>query len=490
LNGLAAKARLAIFWTASFNLYRELFDFAVTLVLVRLLTPQAYGEFGLVMSVLAFVNVFSLQSFVAHTLQLREDRDVDYQLHFTAGGAVQVALFAVTHLLAIAIRGWPPYRPIAPLLHVSAFVFLLQWPADLRAKMLERALDWRRLRLLLALGVLLGGVLSVSLALGGAGVYALVLAPFPKHLVFAADLFLVNRWRPTWKWHAASYAPAWRFGLARLASAGLGVGKRLLESAIFVRIAGFAEFGLYGRALGLGQTVCLMPATQLTYSIYPVLTKVPMRSDQFRTMSALLLRAVAWAAIPFAIALSTLAEPAVRVAFGARWVACAPLVPWTMGAIGAAALLHVASTLLLAGARQQWCVALDAWTVVGTVFCLLVFLPGGAAAYLRGLFAVHAAGAIAGLAALRADRAIDLGGIRSGLVPPALASLFAFTLCEAARHLASIDTNGVALAFAYGAGFLAAYLAFLRICFGPPLHEMLRHFPMGPQLTTLLRFST
>ena len=73
------KARVAIAWNAGFSLFRDLLQFAVTVMLVRLLTPESYGQFGLVTTIIGFLNVLSLENFIAHTLQVRRDEDVHYQ---------------------------------------------------------------------------------------------------------------------------------------------------------------------------------------------------------------------------------------------------------------------------------------------------------------------------------------------------------------------------------------------------------------------------
>jgi len=85
VRGLAEKLRSAVVWNVSFNLLRDVLQFATMLVLVRLLEPEAYGQFALVTSVVSFVAVLSMNQFVAYTLQVGEGEDPRYQEQFTAG---------------------------------------------------------------------------------------------------------------------------------------------------------------------------------------------------------------------------------------------------------------------------------------------------------------------------------------------------------------------------------------------------------------------
>ena len=147
MNNLGQKARSAVLWNTGFNLFRDLLQFGTMLVLVRLLEPAAYGQFGLVTSVIGFISIFSFNNFIAHTLQVRDEADVHYQDHFTAGAVMAGTMFLVTNLVAFALRWFESYAPVAMLVHVMSVTLLLEWPCELRRKMLERQFDWRRMQI-------------------------------------------------------------------------------------------------------------------------------------------------------------------------------------------------------------------------------------------------------------------------------------------------------------------------------------------------------
>jgi O-antigen/teichoic acid export membrane protein len=73
MMGLGQKARAAVVWNAGFNIFRDLVQFVVMLVLVRALAPTAYGEFGFVTSIIGFISVFAFNNFIGYTLQVKND---------------------------------------------------------------------------------------------------------------------------------------------------------------------------------------------------------------------------------------------------------------------------------------------------------------------------------------------------------------------------------------------------------------------------------
>ena len=317
-------------WIAGISVLRDGLQFGVMLVLVRLLDARAYGEFSLVSSIVGLLTVLSFHSFLEHTLQARPGDTVDYQAHFTFGGFAQLAAVIALNVVAIVLRQFPAYAAVAPVLSVMSIVFVLDWAAELRVKMLERELNWSRLRLLEAAGILVNALTAIALALGGAGVYALLVPGMAALLPFVYDLFFVMRWRPSWTFNWRAFQPAWRYGLTRMASGVTARGQQVLESCVMAGVLGLPGLGVYGRAIGLASFACLKLTSVMTLTLFPMVTRFLPNSREFQRAGGLVLRAAAWTSIPAAAVLGVVAGPLVRILYGTRWLAAVPLLPWAL----------------------------------------------------------------------------------------------------------------------------------------------------------------
>jgi O-antigen/teichoic acid export membrane protein len=324
---LPERARLAVVWTTGLNLFRDIVQFGVMLVMVRRLPHEAYGQFGLVNTILGFMMVFSSREFIAHTLVIREDADLNYGEQFLAGCVVQTTLCLGCNAVALALWRSPAYAPVAPLLHAMSPIFLLDLPSELRVRMLERALEWRRLRTIEAAGVTGAAALTLVLGLAGAGVYALLIPSFVVPTAFAIDLFLVAGWRPTWRWRPERYRASRRFGTQRVLSVSFVSASNLVESTILARSVGYAVLGVFGRAVGMATLLCGRASSLLMASLYPVLARIPPRSESYQRVSGLVLRVVVWFVVPAAALGSLLGSDLVRTLYGSRWLSVIPLVP-------------------------------------------------------------------------------------------------------------------------------------------------------------------
>lgn len=486
MSNFGQKARSAVVWNTGFNLFRDLLQFGTMLVLVRLLAPEAYGQFGLVTSVIGFLSIFSFNNFIAHTIQVRDEADVHYQDHFTAGAVMAGTMFVVTNLVAVALRWFESYAAVATLVHVMSLTLLLEWPCELRRKMLERQFDWKRLRLLHACGLLASAVLAVGLAAAGAGVYALLIPGMTVTLPFIYDLFVRQRWRPDWTWSWANYRAAWHFGLKRIGSGAAGTGRLLVESAALVGVLGYAPLGVLNRAVGLAGMFCTKFASQLMYATYPILTRLNPNPENIARVNGLVLRIVAWVAIPMAAVLSVLATPVVHTVYGRQWLEVIPLLPWTMLGGVLMALAHTSNRLLLAQQQPTRCLFADLLVLMGTVAALWLVLGQGIKAYLLGLAAVQLIVLALISVWLCRLRALRLAGLAQAVLPPLVAAGMAWGVCELGSAVAHSDVSRFGAAVIYGISFGLIYVAVLRVCFGRMTADLVHYFPARSLLGRIL----
>lgn len=489
MTDLATKARTAVAWTAGLNILRDIVQFVQMLIVVRILPPEVYGQFGLTTTIFSFMVVFSAREFISHTVLERDEQAVNYQEQFTAGCVIQGTLFLIANAIAISFRWFPTYAPIQPLLHLTSFLFLVDLPSELRTRMLERQMNWRRLRSVEAIGILTGTALTIALALAGAGAYALVLPLFAMPLSFAVDLLLVERWHPTFAWHPERYRASRAFGMNRVASLSIVSGSNLLEGSILARSVGYAMLGLFGRAIGISTLFCQRLSTLLMSAVYPLLARIDPESGAYQRVGALLLRVVCWLTIPIAVGISFLRSDVVSVLYGNRWTSVIPFIPFAMVIGVLTAAVQPAYGLLLARQHARQCFYADVWRLVGMAAGLLLAVPFGIRVYLAALVLVHTVSLSMLLVSLMRTSAIRISGIAGAFAPALAASTVSLLAAESARAVALADVPPLVRLAVYIPVFAATYLLVLRMLFAPLLREVVGYLPRAGQVHRLLGFA-
>lgn len=488
MSNFASKARSAVIWGAGFSLFRDCVQFCTMLALVRLLPQEAYGQFGFVTSVIGFIGMFAVSNFLAYSIQVKDTEDPSFQDHFTAGAFLNTAMCLVTNIVAIALYWSTTWREVAPFLHLMSIQFLLLWPSELRRRMIERNLDWKRLRSLHALGLVLSAVLALAMAWMGMGSYALLVPGLVVNFPFIYDLFVVKRWFPNWSWSWGRYKPAFQFGMARTGSGLLHHSRILLVSSTVVGIIGFAGLGVLNRSIGLADLFCIKVSFQLVSSIYPILTRIGESNSNVARVNSLVIQVAAWIVIPIALSLAMLASQVVLVVYGNSWVEVIPLLPYAMAG-GVMSVFNVTGYhLLLARKKERYCMMGDALGLIGIGISLWLALPHGMIAYLVGAILTEFLCASFILYHLWSADGLSIQDLARGVLPAVISATVAILMVTIAFTQFRLSrSDSFILAFSWGGSFFAIYALILRLFFKRRIEVLLPYIPMEVIFRRVLR---
>lgn len=476
--------RSGIVWTAGLNFLSDALQFATTAVLARLLEPAAYGQFALVTAAVTWLSVLSFRSFIEFALQEPDGATVDFGSYFAAGGILQVSLTLVLLGIAALLRSSESYRPAAPLFAVMSSYFLLDWFAELRVKMLERALDWNRLGKLRAAGLLLNASSAIVLALSGAGTYALLLPGLIALLPLVADLLIGARWRPTIHVRWSNLGPAIRFGFARIGSGLAFTSRQLVESSVLASRAGFTAAGFYGRATGFANLFCWRLPSVFTLMLRPVLARVD-ATNRYHHAAGLVLRGVLWMVIPASALCAILADPMIRIVYGEKWLPALNLLPYALAASSAAALVQTGNILLLGLSESRRCFTADLAVLLGSLASAAFIYFGRPDAYLAAIASVQIAvfgqqlSWLTGRGALRWEQVI-------GTVGPCVTATFGALVIAQPLFDALGGQSPAIRVFVYAPVYGLVYLFLLRTLNAAPLRELAGYFPGRAYLERVL----
>lgn len=478
MSSLGSKAKSSVLWNTGFNLFRDVLQFLVMIILVRMIAPSTYGEFALVTSIIGFIHVFSFNTFIQHALQVRDDSKIDYQHHFTFGFFLQTFMFVITNLVAFLMEFFHVYSTVAVYLHVLSIIFFLELFSELRRMELQRDLDWKRMRILHGIGLLIGSALAIALAYAGVGIYALIIPGFLSNVPFIYEMLVIQKWRPTWQWKSEAYKDTISFSKNRIISGLMTTGKPLIENSLFVSILGYAQLGFYNRAIGLATLLVNKFAMQLTFSIYPILTKVEPYTDQFRRISGLIILFVVWIITPITYIVFTMSSDLVLILYGDKWLEVIAFLAPAAILMALGAIKHVLYSLLLSSHQEKLCTYFDVVMLVGTVVLLLFILPTGVLNYLYSQVLLLLGGTLFLVSVSLYLKILEAKSIYLAIFPPLLALVFSYIFLEYVISFEKIviDNNIIRLLL-YSILFSVLYLGILRVFFSKSLYTIVSYLP-------------
>lgn len=488
-SDLRASARSGLLWGVGFTLVRDVLQFLTMIILVRLLSPEIYGQQALAQTIIGFIAVASLKTLWQYPLQARDPDAFDWDTHFSVGAVLNAAIFALTVFIGLVLASIGDLRTIGFVVLVMSPVFLVEIWGTYQLCWLQARHNWKRLRLLLLVGSLIAAGVGVGLAWAGAGVFALAAMPMFLAIPLAADLMLSSEQKPIFSLSLLKrYTDGFRFGLNRAVSSVAYAGRSLAESSALSMFFGFATLGSFNRAIGLAQITSGRIGPVAVQTLYPVLTRAEAATDRFRRFATLLFQGVTWVSAPAAAFLAIESGALVRLLYGHRWDSVIPLLALA-GLLGA--LRSVSATLnqtMLANLQTTACMRVDIAAVVAGLAAIGLAVPFGPSAYLITLAACE----------LVILAAIVVLGARGGAVSPrallgvAAPCLAATTLAAAlAMALPAIDLDATWHVLtlhlgAHAAVFSIVYLAAVWILAPASTSALLDMLPVPSPLRSVM----
>lgn len=495
-KNLRKSAGAGLIWGVGFTLARDVVQFLAMIVMVRLLSPEIYGQAALGQAIVAFIAVFSLKTLGVYALQVRDPDGFDWDTHFSVGAWINLLSFAIANAVALGlyIFGDADARATAGVVALMSLIFPIEIISTYYFVWLQAYHSWARMRLLLIVGAIAASAGGVFLALCGAGVFALVATNLLASLPITLDFLLFAKQRPKLiRPRFSQYREAIKFWLNRIASASLSSGVSVSEQSFLTSSFGFASLGTYTRANGLAQLTAGRIGPVVIQTLYPVLTRADAQSERFRRFSATLLQGVMWASIPAAAFLALEASPFVELLYGSNWRSVAPLLPWAAALMVLRGFNTTLYQVMLANLQQSVCIVLDVISSIAAFVIIFVAIPYGIVTFLAASI-VQTLSAIA-LASFAAARGGAIDGSR--LLGSAVSCAAATTLALATLLVIPLPRSAHAdvwillpTLFLDAAIFGLIYLLALRVLDKNGVASLLDALPLPQRLRRMVCIAT
>lgn len=367
---------------------KVLLQLATVVVLVRLLPPAAFGLIAMVAAlsaVLEFVKELGLSAATIRETDITHAQvSALFWINAAAGALIALLLFLAAPL-------------IADFYHEPAVTAVTRWLAlsFLMSGLTVQhwALLRRQMRFTATICVDIGGDLAgltaaVILALSGVGYWALVAQRLVVPTIALIGSWSLCRWRPAWPRSAAGVHELFAFGLSVTGvniTAAIG---RSIDQILIGWAWGADVLGLYERAAKL----LLTPINNLAVPLYavgmPTLSRIAHQDARYRRAFNELFENLAMVVLPSAVVLAATADWAVRILFGARWSAAAPLVAWFAASAAFVPLIQTAGLLYLSQNRPYEMLRAGLVDLALCVLAVVAGLHAGATAVAAALAAV------------------------------------------------------------------------------------------------------
>ncbi len=299
-------------------------QFVFGIILARLLFPEQFGLIGMLTIFIAVGQAFLDSGFGAALVQKRDATPTDvcsiFYFNIAAGAAVASLLF----LTAPWIAGFYEQPVLVPLIRVLSLTVVINSFGLIHSITLTRDINFKTQAVTSIIGSLLSGVIGITMAATGFGVWSLATQQISNTFFRTVFLWLLNPWRPGLTFRCESLREMFGFGSRLMVSGLLNQIFDNIYLLVIGKLFSATDLGLFTRAKSLAdipsQTLSGMVA-QVTFPVFSTIQDDPARLKRGMKKALTVLVMVNF---PIMIGLSAAARPLVLVLLTERWAESVP----------------------------------------------------------------------------------------------------------------------------------------------------------------------
>ncbi len=387
-DSLRSKTIDALSWSFLESVGLRGVRFVLGVVLARLLLPEQFGLIGMLTIFMAVAQTFLDSGFGAALIQKREVTPTDTCSIFYFNIVVGLAAAGLLCLIAPWIAAFYNQPILTPLTRALSLTIVINSFGLIQGAILDKQINLKTQTKISLIASIISGVVGVTLAAVGFGVWSLVVQEISKTMLRTACLWFLKSWRPALMFSLKSLREMFSFGSRLLASGLLNQIFENIYLLVIGKLFSANALGFFIRAKTFGELPSETLSSMVGRVTFPVFSTIQDDPARLQRGMRKALTTLVLLNFPMMIGLAVVARPLVLVLITEKWTECIPYIQ-LLSFLGLLYPLHVINlTLLQALGRSDLFLRLEIIKKVLVVINIAITWRWGISAMIYGMIAM------------------------------------------------------------------------------------------------------
>lgn len=371
-------------------------SFAVSVVLARLLGPQAYGTVALVLVFIEILNIFTDSGFSTALIQKKDADDLDFSSVFVFNIFICVVLYSTIWFSAPFIERYFAVEGIGKYIRVLGLIIPVDGIKTIQMAYVSRNLDFRQFFKATLSGTIISGIAGIYMAFKGFGVWALIAQNLINEVVDTSMLWISVKWKPSLKFSLARLKGLFSYGWKILFSTLINVSYGNIRQLIIGKVYTTEDLSYYAKGDSIPNR--FVNATNIAASsvLLPSMSQEQDNPEAVREIASRFVSTGSYVLMPLMIGLAVCARPVITLLLSDEWIMCVPYMQMFC-LMYAFSFVHSANqTAIKSMGRSDITLRLEIFNKTTGILLLVIAVP-------RGVIAIATALVVSDFIALTAE---------------------------------------------------------------------------------------
>lgn len=302
----------------------QIIQFLVSIVLARILAPEAYGTVALILVFATILQVFVDSGLGNALIQKKDADDLDFSTVFWFNVGWCLMLYAIIFFCAPLIADFYNDESLTAVVRVLCLTVVVSGLKNVQQAYVSRTMQFKRFFWATLGGTLVSAVAGITIALLGGGVWALVAQKLVNLTIDTTVLWFTVKWRPKWMFSWKRWRVLFSFGWKLLVSALVDTVYNNLRQLIIGKFYSKSDLAFFNQGKQFPNIIVTNINTSIDSVLLPTMSKVQDDPERVKQMTRRSIKTSTYLMAPLMMGLAFCADTVVKLVLTDKWLPCVP----------------------------------------------------------------------------------------------------------------------------------------------------------------------
>lgn len=324
MNNLKQNVFSNVIWRFAERTGAQLVGFIVSIVLARILSPSDYGIVALVSVFTTIMQVFVDTGLGNALIQKKDADDVDFSTVFYTNIAFCLVLYLIIFISAPLIAKLYNNEALTAVTRVLGLTIVISGVKNVQQAYVSRKMIFKKFFFATLVGTIGAGGLGITLAINGAGVWALVAQQIFNLTVDTIILWITVKWRPKKFFSFTRLKELFSYGWKLLVSSIIDTVYNNVRQLIIGKFYSSSDLAYYNKAKQFPELIVNNVNTSIDSVLLPTMSREQENKEKVRTMTRRAIKTSIYIMAPLMMGLAFTANNVIKILLTDKWSASVP----------------------------------------------------------------------------------------------------------------------------------------------------------------------
>lgn len=299
-------------------------QFVVSIILARLLMPEAFGTISLMMVFINILSVFIDSGMGSALIQKKDADDLDFSTVFYFNLFMCSFMYLILFLCAPLIAEFYNNSELTLLVRVIGLSLLFSGVKSIQQAYVFKNMLFKNFFFSTLIGTIISAVVGITVAYKGYGVWALISQNLTNNVIDMIIIWCLVKWQPKWMFSFERLKGLFSYGWKLLASALLDTGYNQLRTLIIGKVYSTADLAYYTKANNFPSIIITNVNSSIDSVLLPSMSSVQDSVESVKGMTRRAMKTSIYVMAPLLMGLAACGQSVISILLTDKWLPSYP----------------------------------------------------------------------------------------------------------------------------------------------------------------------